>query len=67
MGEMPDTVISALARSLTTLQAKYATTFSQLETEIEETEAELAAMMDELVAGEADRKGLDELRKLLGR
>lgn len=64
---LPDAIVKALTQALTALQAKYATTLTQLEAEIDETETTLSSLMGDLVAGEADLKGLDALRNLLGR
>ena len=64
--KLPDTVIDTLVSKIQALQAKYATTFFEVEQQISETEAILAGMIDDLEGNEYDMLGLSELKKLLG-
>ena len=64
--KLPDTVIDTLVSKIQALQAKYATTFFEVEQQISETEAMLAGMIDDLEGNEYDMLGLSELKKLLG-
>lgn len=65
LNKLPTIVIDELARELIALQAKYETTFFDLQKEIDETSAEFCAMIDELELSEFDKKGFDELKRLL--
>ena len=62
---MPDTIVDSLAAAISALKTKYATTFFEVEQEIRETEATLAAMIDELEGSDFDMKGLSEFKTLL--
>ena len=64
--KLPDSVIDELVSKLDSLAKKYETTFSEIETEIRETEAALSAMIDELEGNEYDMLGLQEFKKMLG-
>lgn len=64
--KLPDLVVEGLAAKIQVLQNKYATTFFEVEQQIKDTEAELSAMIDELVGNEFDMIGLTEFKKLLG-
>ncbi len=64
--KMPDVVVKNLVSELDNLAKKYETTLEDVEAEINETEKELALMIDELVGSESDMLGLSEFRKLLG-
>ncbi|MCI8550126.1 MAG: type I restriction-modification system subunit M [Lachnospiraceae bacterium] len=66
LAKLPDTIVDSLVSEISALQAKYATTFFEVEQEIRETERSLAALIDELEGGDFDMKGLDEFKKLLG-
>ena len=48
------------------LGEKYLTTYSDIDSQIQEAEASLAAMLGELTGNEFDLAGLNELRSLLG-
>lgn len=63
---IPQTIVDDFVKKLTKLQEKYATTLSDVEEEITQTEASLASMLDELTGSEFDMQGLKELQKLLG-
>lgn len=64
--KLPDSIIDELVAKIQALQNKYATTFFDVEQQIEETENELSKMIDELEGNEFDMLGLRELQKLLG-
>ena len=50
---------------INTLTKKYSVTMLDIETEIEESEKEFSAMIDELEGDEFDMLGLKELQKML--
>ncbi len=58
-------LINEFERNIKSLCKKYETTYLDLDTEISETESSLSLMIDDLDANEFDKKGLDELKKLL--
>ena len=64
--QLPDSIVAELVAKLETLAKKYETTFAEVETQIEETEKSLSAMIDDLDGSEFDMLGLAELKKLLG-
>ncbi len=64
--KMPEVILDQLAARVQSLADKYAVTFADVEKEIEETEASLSSMIEGLTGSEADRKGLAELKILLG-
>lgn len=64
--QLPDRIVSELVDKLKALAKKYETTFTEVESQIEETEKELSLMIDDLEAGEFDMLGLHEFKKLLG-
>ena len=64
--QLPDSIVADLVAELEALAKKYETTFAEVETQIEETEKSLSAMIDDLEGGEFDMLGLGELKKLLG-
>lgn len=63
---IPQTIVNDFISKLKKLQEKYAVTLDDVESDIKETERELAAMLDELTGNEFDMQGLKELQKLLG-
>ena len=63
--KLPDTVIDNLVSKIQALQSKYATTFFDVEQQINETEATLSGMIDDLEGNEYDMLGLNELKKML--
>ncbi len=63
---LPEQNIAALSDKLQALVEKYQVTYADNAREIRETEAVLAGMIDELDGSEFDRKGLAELKNLLG-
>ena len=64
--ELPQKTISDFVTSLEKTAKKYETTFSEVETQICETEAELSAMLNMLSGGDYDMAGLREFQKMLG-
>ena len=58
-------VINNLTEKLNKLSKKYATTYSDLEKEIKETEHSLSKMLDDLVGSEDDMKALQAFKELL--
>jgi len=48
------------------LSDKYSITFADVEDKIEETEATLSSMIEQLIGSDVDIKGLTELKTLLG-
>ena len=64
--QLPDSIVDELVIKLEALAKKYETTFAEIETQIEETEKSLSAMIDDLEGGEFDMLGLVELKKLFG-
>ena len=64
--QLPDSIVSEFVSKLEALAKKYETTFAEVESQIEETEKSLSAMIDDLDGSEFDMLGLAELKKLLG-
>lgn len=64
--QLPDSIVAELVVKLEAIAKKYETTFAEVETQIEETEKSLSAMIDDLDGSEFDMLGLAELKKLLG-
>ena len=64
--QLPNGVVNDLVAKLDALAAKYETTLSAVEADIDKTEKALSAMIDELVGGEFDMLGLRAFQKLLG-
>ncbi len=62
---LPDQQIDDLIRKLETVVEKYRITYADNAREIQQTEAELAGMIEELDGNEFDLKGLSELKTLL--
>jgi len=62
---LPDQQIDGLIRKLEALAEKYRITYADNAREIQQTETELAGMIEELDANEFDLKGLAELKTLL--
>lgn len=63
---LPQAVVSALTDKVKALAAKYEDTLADIESEIEQTQAVLCGMLDELTGSPADLAGLKELKALLG-
>lgn len=66
LARIPDEILDGFVARLEKLAAKYDSTLSELEDEIQQTERELAEMLDQLTGNEFDMAGLAELRKSLG-
>ncbi len=66
INQLPIDILGNLAVKIQALVDKYATTLSDLEAEILETETALASMIDELTGSDADIQGLMKLKSLLG-
>lgn len=62
---MPSAVVNRLTNKVQALADKYAVTYSQVASEIQTSENELAEMMGQLTGDEFDMQGLAELTKLL--
>jgi type I restriction enzyme M protein len=62
---MPTLVINYLTTKVQALADKYAVTYSQVASDIQTSEQELAGMMGELTSNEFDMQGLAELSTLL--
>lgn len=63
--QLPNGVISRLISRVQALSEKYAVTYSQLTTEIRQTENALADLLAELEGNEFDMQGLGEFQSLL--
>jgi type I restriction enzyme M protein len=61
-----DEMLNSFTKSMESLAKKYEVTMSDLDKEIHETEKSLSAMLGDLTGSEADMKGVQELRRLLG-
>lgn len=65
LSKLPDALVDSLVSKIQALESKYETTFFDVETQIQETQAQLAAMIDDLDGSEFDLKGLSEFKSLL--
>lgn len=63
--KLPEVLINQLTTHVQALADKYATTYAQVVTEIQETENSLTELMDELTGNEFDIQGLNEFQILL--
>ena len=63
--QLPDKVVNTFVTKIQALQSKYATTYFEIETEIQETQRKLVEMIDELEGNEFDMKGLNEFKSFL--
>ena len=63
---MPDAVIRKLIDALSAIQGKYASTYADVDAQIEKAEAELVEMLGKLTGNEYDMAGIRELAALLG-
>jgi type I restriction enzyme M protein len=64
--KLPENILNDLEAKVQALSDKYATTFSDVEEDLRETEIALSSMLNQLTGSDADMKGLNELRSLLG-
>jgi len=65
INNLPDSIIGYLATKIQALSEKYATTYSEVESQISKTEVQLASLIGELEGDEFDMQGLNELKALL--
>ena len=65
LNSLPESVINTLVSKLQALSVKYETTYFEVETQIKQTEKQLASMIDNLCGSEFDLKGLSEFKSLL--
>lgn len=63
---LPEAILTALTDKVKFLATKYDVTLAGLEEDIQETEASLTAMLDQLTGNPYDLAGLQELKALLG-
>ena len=63
--KIPDDIVSELISGVRNLADKYATTYSEVAVQIDETKSSLSDMIDGLTGNEYDMKGLRELQSLL--
>ena len=64
--KLADDLLDGFTKNIQELSAKYSVTMSDLEKEIQSTEASLSAMLSDLTGSESDIAGIRELQKLLG-
>lgn len=64
--KVPQVYVDQLVTQIDYLAKKYKTTLVSLDAEIDQTEKELASMLDELTGSKADLAGLIELKRILG-
>ena len=62
---LPDSIVSGLENRINTLTKKYSVTMIDIDTELEKSEQEFCALIDELEGNEFDMLGLKELQKML--
>jgi len=65
LNNLPEVIINELTAKVQALAEKYTTTYAKLSGEIQETQNQLADMIDELTGNEFDIKGLNEFKSLL--
>lgn len=65
LNKLPDNVIDTLIKQIQELNAKYETTYFDIEKDIQATQKTLCSMIDELDGDEFDIKGLNEFKSLL--
>ena len=66
MAGLPSAVIANFIARLLALAGKYETTFTEVDSQIAETESSLVSLLDELTGNEFDMPGIQELKSLLG-
>lgn len=62
---MPEDIVDDMIKKIVNLDEKYRVTFAQVEKDINQTEKELANMIDSFVGSEFDMLGLEEFKKML--
>jgi type I restriction enzyme M protein len=65
LNKLPEAAINELTTKVQALAEKYETTYSDIVEDINNTEIELASLIDELTGNEFDMKGLNEFKSLL--
>mgnify|MGYP000964379871 FL=1 len=66
IASMPDAIVGSLIDALVALQGKYATTYADIDAQIQSAESELVGMLGLLTGDEFDMAGIRELANLLG-
>lgn len=66
MQMLPNSVVDGLVAKVCALRDKYATTYADIDSEIQDVETELVGMLCNLTGDEFDMAGINELTKLLG-
>ena len=66
LGSLPNTAVDELVAKVGALRDKYATTYADIDAEIQSIETELVGMLGNLTGNEFDMAGVGELAKLLG-
>lgn len=66
LGTLPNTAVDELVAKVGALRDKYATTYADIDAEIQSIETELVGMLGDLTGNEFDMAGVGELVKLLG-
>ena len=64
--KLADDLLDGFTKNIQELSTKYSVTMSDLEKEIQSTEASLSTMLSDLTGSESDIAGIRELQKLLG-
>lgn len=65
LNNLPEVMINLLTTKVQALADKYATTYADVAKDIEQTEIELATLIDDLTANPFDLKGLNEFKTFL--
>jgi len=65
LSELPTQLINQLTSQVQTLADKYATTYADVASEIQQTEQTLAGLLDELTGNEFDQQGLTAFKAFL--
>src|SRR5574344_1111695 len=65
INKLPDTIIGYLATKIQALSEKYATTYSEVESQIRKTEIQLASLIGELEGDEFEMQGRNEFQVFL--
>lgn len=66
INKLPTIILNNFVSELIKLSKKYKTTYIDLDSQIQKSEEELSLLIDDLDAGEFDKKGLEEFKKMLG-
>lgn len=66
IASMPDAIVGSLIDALVALQGKYATTYADIDAQIQSAESELVGMLGLLTGDKFDMAGIRELANLLG-